>query len=66
MPEDYIISNKPGKILAGRGIEPPQPPKSIIIIGSNPGLQIGVGKKFNWFQKKMIKWCFGFIIKENK
>ena len=28
--------------------------------------EINVDKKFNWFQKKMIKWCFGFEVKENK
>ena len=42
-------------------------PISTIYIGSGKGvsLKIGVDKKFNWFQKKMIKWCFGFKVKEN-
>ncbi len=66
MDKDYIISKEKGKIKTGWGIYPPPPPKSIIIIGDNPGVQIGVDKKFNWFQKKMIKWCFGFEVKENK
>lgn len=34
--------------------------------GNGPTMEIGVSKKFNWFQKKMIKWCFGFEVKENK
>jgi hypothetical protein len=46
----------------------PDPPISKIYIGSGKGasFEIGVDKKFNWFQKKMIKWCFGFEVKENK
>ena len=44
----------------------PEPPISNIYIGSTPhAWVIGVDKKFNWFQKKMIKWCFGFEVKEN-
>lgn len=68
MSEDYnIISSGKGKLMtAGYGIVLPPPPKSTIIIGRNPGVQVGVDKKFNWFQKKMIKWCFGFEVKENK
>lgn len=66
MNEDYMISGEPGKLLAGCVLELPSPPKSTIIIGHNPGVQIGVDKKFNWFQKKMIKWCFWFEVKENK
>ena len=40
---------------------------SLIIIGSDNAqrsLNIIVDKHFNWFQKKMIKWCFGFDIKD--
>ena len=48
------------------GIEFPKTPITNICIGENPGVQIGIDKKFNWFQKKMIKWCFGFEVKENK
>lgn len=66
MDKDYIISKEEGKIKTGWAIYPPPPPKSIIIIGDNPSIQVAVNKKFNWFQKKMIKWCFGFEIKENK
>lgn len=66
MSEDYKISYEPGKLYGGRAIELPPPPKSTIIIGRNPGIEIGVNKKFNWFQKKMIKWCFGFEVEEYK
>ena len=43
-----------------------KPPITTIYIGKDTGAQIGVDKKFNWFQKKMIEWCFGFEVKENK
>ena len=44
----------------------PNPPISTICIGdSGTTWMIGVDKKFNWFQKKMIKGCFGFEVKEN-
>lgn len=36
--------------------------KSIIHIG--PGMQVHVSKRFNWFQKKMLKWCFGFEVED--
>ena len=57
-----------GGVLHTDSIKPPKLPISKISIGSNDGysLEIGVDKKFNWFQKKMIKWCFGFEVKENK
>ena len=38
---------------------------SLIIIGSDNAqrsLNIIVDKHFNWFQKKMIRWCFGFEV----
>lgn len=66
MEEDYIIQTAPGKLIGGQPIMQPPPPKSIIIIGETPSWHIGVGKKFNWFQKKMMKWCFGWEVKENK
>lgn len=45
----------------------PESPISNIYIGDTPhAWVIGVDKKFNWFQKKMIKWCFGFEVEENK
>ena len=34
--------------------------------GEGYNLMVNVNKKFNWFQKKMIKWCFGFEVKENR
>ena len=45
-----------------------KPPLSQICIGGGEhhSIEVGVDKKFNWFQKKMIKWCFGFEVKENK
>ena len=48
-------------------IKQPDPHISTICIGDTGYTwAIGVDKKFNWFQKKMIKWCFGFDVKENK
>ena len=47
------------------GIKFPPLPITTIYIGKDTGAPIGVDKKFNWFQKKMIKWCFGFEVKEN-
>lgn len=37
---------------------------SLIKIGNNRSLMITIDRHFNWFQKKMIKWCFGFDIKD--
>ena len=49
------------------GIGRPKLPISTICIGDDGySMAINVDKKFNWFQKKMIKWCFGFDVKENK
>lgn len=39
---------------------------TITVGGENAMWHINVDKKFNWFQKKMLKWCFGFEVKENK
>ena len=39
---------------------------TLVVGGENAMWHIDVDKKFNWFQKKMIKWCFGFEVKENK
>ena len=46
----------------------PKPITTIFIGGDGEGynLEVNINKKFNWFQKKMIKWCFGFEVKENK
>ena len=66
MSEEYVISKEPGKVFVSQAITLPPPPKSTIIVGRNTGVSIGVDKKFNWFQKKMIKWCFGFEVVENK
>lgn len=48
-------------------IKPPKTPLTTFYMIDNRGyrLEINIDKKFNWFQKKMIKWCFGFDVKEN-
>jgi hypothetical protein len=60
--KNYVTDEK----IYAYGIEFPKPPVTTIYIGKDTGVQIGVDKKFNWFPKKMIKWCFGFEVKENK
>lgn len=35
-----------------------------IEIGTNQKLTIPVDHHFNWFQKKMMKWCFGFNVSD--
>ena len=35
---------------------------SMITVGENRKISITIDHKFNWFQKKMIKWCFGFEV----
>lgn len=35
---------------------------SLIIIGKHRNLTIATDHHFNWLQKKMIKWCFGFTV----
>ena len=49
------------------GIRQPKIPLTTFYLCDDNGytLSIGIDKKFNWFQKKMIKWCFGFEVKEN-
>lgn len=38
---------------------------STITIGSTiRQVTVIVDKHFNWFQKKMIKWCFGFDVSD--
>ena len=38
---------------------------SKISIGSDvKTLDIIVDRHFNWFQKRMIKWCFGFTVED--
>ena len=39
---------------------------SQIVIGDDYKLEIKIDKHFNWFQKKMIKWCFGFDVFDYK
>ena len=60
--KEYELKGYTPEIAIGR----PKPTISTICIGGTPGLQIGVDKKFNWLQKKMIKWCFGFEVRENR
>lgn len=66
MDENFIMFE--GGTLNTGVIAPPKQPISKIFVGKEGGfsIEIGVDKKFNWFQKKMIKWCFGFEVKENK
>ena len=66
MDENFV--NLEGGSLYSYSIEKPKKPISSIFIGKYNGysLEVGVDKKFNWFQKKIIKWCFGFEVKENK
>ena len=37
---------------------------SRISIGNIGTLNIDVDHHFNWFQKRMIKWCFGFTVED--
>ena len=37
---------------------------SRIRIGGVRTLNIDVDHNFNWFQKRMIKWCFGFTVED--
>ena len=49
--KNYTIRDYDGGFAIGTF----KPPISTIYIGKDTGAQIGVDKKFNWFQKKMIK-----------
>lgn len=33
-----------------------------LAIGKEQTITIIVDHHFNWFQKRMIKWCFGFTV----
>lgn len=37
---------------------------SRIRIGRVRTLNIDIDHHFNWFQKRMIKWCFGFTVED--
>ena len=69
---EYITTNDtvtPDDVAWGTtGIRRPKIPLTTFYLVDDNGytLSIGIDKKFNWFQKKMIKWCFGFEVKENK
>ena len=39
---------------------------SWIRIGGVRALNIYVDHHFNWFQKRMIKWCFGFTAEDDR
>ena len=61
--KNYTLKGYEPECVIGR----PKLPISTICIGDDGySMAINVDKKFNWFQKKMIKWCFGFEVKENK
>lgn len=35
---------------------------SKLVIGNTRTLNVFTDHHFNWFQKKLIKWCFGFTV----
>lgn len=37
---------------------------SLITIGNNRTVSVIVDHHFNWFQKRMLKWFFGFIVED--
>ena len=37
---------------------------SRILIGKDITIDIRTDQRFNWFQKKMIEWCFGFKVED--
>ena len=37
---------------------------SKIMIGKLRAATVVVDHHFNWFQKKMIRWCFGFTVED--
>lgn len=40
---------------------------TVISIGDKPNIAWIIripGKHFNWFQKKMMKWCFGWNVQD--
>ena len=65
-----LITGQLKENICEGAIKQPDLPISKICIGKHKdghySLTLGVNQKFNWFQKKMIKWCFGFDVKENK
>jgi hypothetical protein len=63
MTTEYVT---PENILEGKTFLPDSPTSIIYTGDGGYTLKIDVDKKFNWFQKKMIKWCFGFDVNENK
>ena len=48
------------------GIDSPEIKEgSLITIGTRaPNIIVHVSHHFNWFQKKMIHWCFGFKVED--
>lgn len=48
------------------GIDSPEIKEgSLITIGTGiPVIVVHVSQHFNWFQKKMIRWCFGFKVED--
>ena len=61
-----LIKFDEDKIAYGR-IMHPTPYTSLIWHGNDgSSFEINIDKKFNWFQKKMLKIFFGFEVKENK
>lgn len=52
--ENIGYVNIPDKIING----------SKIIIGKHRAVTVMIDQHFNWFQKKMIKFCFGFTVED--
>ena len=63
MNEDNIFTiNK--SIKTGSIIMPKIVNGSKINIGKHRAIVVMTDHHFNWFQKKMIKWCFGFNVED--
>lgn len=43
---------------------PPKPKCFLKWEGDTEGIQFGIYRDFNWFQRKMLKWCFGLDYKK--
>lgn len=47
-------------------IASPPKPKCFLIWGSDAErIKFAVYRDFNWFQRKMLKWCFGLDYEKN-
>ena len=60
--DDEVSGNKMG--VEGRITIPKIKNGSVISVGKSHSIKITTDHHFNCFQKKMIKWCFGFIVED--